>query len=75
MENQLELLNCAPRLRLTSPFSALPKLRWCTSSVYRFQKYRKMFVNQHGGVKMTTYSHDMTSPGKWTHASAQKFFK
>jgi len=30
-----------------------------------------MFVNQHGGVKMTSHLHDMTFHGKWTHASAQ----
>jgi len=28
--------------------------------VYHFLKHRKMFVNQHGGVKMALYSHDVT---------------
>ena len=40
---------CASRLRLTSPFTALHKLRLCTSSVciVFFKNYRKMFINQH----------------------------
>ena len=40
---------CASRLRLTSPFTALHKLRLCTSSVciVFFLNYRKMFINQH----------------------------
>ena len=35
--------------------------------------FKNMFINQHSGVKMTSYSHDMSfhQENGWTHASLQ----
>jgi len=45
------------------------------SCVSFLKKHRNMFVNQHGGVKMALYSHDMTFLRKHERTRLFKTFK